>query len=136
MATFTTKKLSSVLVQNRTAAVSTIIHKIDPSTLATYPVATDIIELFDIPANNRIVGGLLRVSADVGAATSTVTLQAKQGGTTTSLTSALAATALGSTDVTKFVPAYDGVTTIQLLVSTAALDAAGDIEVVVLTTNP
>lgn len=136
MATFTTKKLDSVLVPQRTAAIAVIRHKIDPSGLASYPGIADIVEFFDIKANVRIVGGYLRVSADIGAATGTVTLQAKQGATTTSLTATLASTAAGSIDVTKTVPAYDGLTTIQILVSTAALDAAGDIEVILLTDNP
>jgi hypothetical protein len=135
MATFTTKKLDDAVVPNLPVGTYAVIHKIDPSKLASYPAATDIIEFFDLTNKVRIVGGFLRVSGDIAAATSTVKLQAKQNATTYDLTATLAATAAGSTPVVSIPPEYDGETTIQVLVGTAALDAAGDIEVVLLTQN-
>jgi hypothetical protein len=137
MATVTSIKMPTTLVPNRTASLSAIRFKFDPAAISSgYPASGDIIELFEIQPQVRIVGGLIRSTA-VGAASSTLTVQAKQGGTTTNLNgTALAATAVGSAPIDRLAPSYSANTVVQILVNTAALNASGEIEVIVLTDPP
>ena len=128
MATFSTKKRPDEQVNSLPTGTTTVFHKIDPSTLASYPAAGDDVEFFDLPENCRIVDASIRVSADIGAATSTVQLRAG----TTALTAALAATAAGSARMNVAPPVRSSSqVSINVLVGTAALDAAGDIEVMI-----
>lgn len=108
-------------------------HTINPATLPSYPAATDTIRFMTLPAGARIIDATLRVSGNIAAASSTLTLQQLVNTTATSLTAALAATAAGSVRMNVAPPA--GVSGhpvhVQALVSTAALNASGDIEVYV-----
>ena len=115
--------------------VTAFLHRIDPSRLASYPVAADTIRFGTLPRGAQIISAAMRVSGDIGAATSTLQLQAKRGALATeNLTNTLAATAAGSIVGNAFLApaATDAETLIQVAVGTAALDAAGDIEVMVL----
>lgn len=136
MAINTTVKMPTTLVPNRTAALSAIRFKFNPAELGGYPAAGDVIELFELQPQVRIVGGLVRSTA-VGAAGSTLTVQAKQGATVTDLNgTALASTAVGSGAIDRLAPSYSGNTLVQVLVNVGALNASGEIEVIVLTDPP
>ena len=137
MATNSNIKMPITLVPNRTAALSAIRFKFNPAEIpGGYPAAGDVIELFEIQPQVRVVGGLIRSTA-VGAAGATLTLQAKQGGTTTNLNStALAATAVGSGPIDRLAPSYSGNTMVQLLLNVGAFNASGEVEVIVLTDPP
>ena len=118
--------------------VTAFLHKIDPSKLASYPVATDTIRFGTLPKGAQILDAALRVSGDIGASSSTLQLQAKRGvAAAENLTATLAATAAGSIKATSFLApaATADETIIQVLVGTAALDAAGEMEVMILFTQ-
>jgi hypothetical protein len=136
MANITTVKMPTTLVPNRTAALSAIRFKFNPSQMGGFPAAGDTVELFEIQPQVRIVGGFIRTT-NVGAASSTLTLQSVQGGTITNLNNtALAATATGSLPIDRLAPSYSANTIVRILVNTAALNASGEIEVIVLCDPP
>lgn len=134
MPDFATKKLPNANVQARVAGLNVKFHTINPSTLPSYPAATDTIQFMELPKGARIVNSSLRVSGDIGAAGSTLQLQAVQNVTTINLTTTRAADSAGSVLQNIAPPAVnnDYVTKIQTAVATAALDASGDIEVMVV----
>lgn len=131
MANFTALK-NITTVNQVVAGMSHAVMSIDPSKLATYPASTDTIEFFDLPAGARIWGGWINISATVGAATSTLKVQAKINGTTTDMTATIAADGGATGKILNGpTPLVDlaHVTTIQAVVGTAALNAAGLIEI-------
>lgn len=132
MPNFITKKMPAALVPLVVGGVTYVFYTLDPATLPSFPVAADTIECFDIPKSARIVAASLRISGDIGAATSTLQLRARATATV-ALTAALAATAAGSALMNVAPPPRDDLiaTIIDLLVGTAALDATGTIEVMV-----
>jgi len=133
MTDFSQRKNTST-VQNRVAGVSLASLIVDPSLLPSFPAAGDTIGFFDLPPGARIVDAWIKLNQSVGAATSTLKLQAvPSGGGAVDLTATLAATAAGGNRTNTVPPDKQTVvTTIQALVGTANLNAAGNIEVGVL----
>lgn len=134
MANFTAAALPNALVPQRTAALTTVQHQVDPSLLPSYPASGDTIQLFTLPVGARVVDAFLRTTS-CGAAGSAVQLQQLLNGTTTNLTTTVGANQPGATGlVDSYGPsARDLVNpiTVQLFVTGGALVAPGQIEALI-----